>query len=287
MQNEILYLVNFSEKFGRNPHLSSLRASRFNPTTFEGWTITKEIPQEANEKASWVEVIRIKMPLSQDDLRTHVAKENKKGQSLTEQYSDPDMKGLKKLQVDLLLQDRNRDETDSRFVYELASLKLVQTVTEQTTRQTTAMQIILKRVYRPDNDRSLAPGPPKSFATAAPDDRPAAMGKKDKNRNRQPAIVINDNRARASSCNSDSSIETDVDSIFSDTSDYRDSKSQCSVGTDHSVHSPHTTIDSDDPRSRRSAEKDDIAKRRRRNRWLLDPLRRSRSAGPRPPYQDI
>ena len=106
------------------------------------------------------------MPLSQDDLRTHVAKEKKKGQSPTEQYSDPDMKGFKKKQVDRLLQERNRDETDPRFVYELASLKLVQKMTKQTIRQTTAMQIILKRVYSPDNDRSLALGPPKSFATA-------------------------------------------------------------------------------------------------------------------------
>ena len=53
------------------------------------------------------------------------------------------------------------------------------------------------------------------------------------------------------SYDSDSSVETDMESIFSSNSDYRDtsSKSQHSAATDHSVHSRHTTVDSeDDPR---------------------------------------
>ena len=53
------------------------------------------------------------------------------------------------------------------------------------------------------------------------------------------------------SYDSDSSLETDMESIFSSNSDYQDtsSKSHYSAATDHSVHSRHTTVDSeDDPR---------------------------------------
>lgn len=124
------------------------------------------------------------------------------------------------------------------------------------------------------------------MAAPAPDNRPAAIGKKDKKRNRKPAVVINDNRARANSCHSDSSVESDVDSIFSNNSDLRDTKSHYSVDTNHSVHSRYTTGNSEDRRPPRSAEKDEIVGRRRRDRPSSDRERRNRSAGPRPSYRD-
>lgn len=128
---------------------------------------------------------------------------------------------------------------------------------------------------------------PTPVAAPAPDNRPAAIGKKDKNRNRKPAVVINDNRARANSCHSDSSVESDVDSIFSNNSDLRDTKSHYSVDTNHSVHSRSTTGNSEDRRLPRSAEKDEIVGRRRRDRPSSDRERRNRSAGPRPSYRDF
>ena len=106
------------------------------------------------------------MPLSQDELRTLVAKQKIEGQSVTEQYGDPNMKGFEKQLVDRLLEDRNREETDLRFVYKLASLKLVQRITKDTTSQTTAIQTILKRVYTRENDRLPRFGPSQSSATA-------------------------------------------------------------------------------------------------------------------------
>lgn len=107
------------------------------------------------------------MPLSQDELRTLVAKQRMKGQS--EQYGDPNMKSFKKELVDRLLQDRNREETDLRFMYKLATLQLGQMINKQTTRQTPAMQVILKRVYTLEHDRIPALGPFRSFATAGSD----------------------------------------------------------------------------------------------------------------------
>ena len=117
------------------------------------------------------------------------------------------------------------------------------------------------------------------------DDPPVAIGKKDKKRNRRPAVVIHDKKARTSSCHSESSAETDVDSIFSNNSDLRDTKSHYSIGTDHSVHSRHTTVDSDDCQHPNPAEKDDFVIRRRRRRFSSDRRRRSRSAGPRPSHR--
>ena len=129
--------------------------------------------------------MKTKMPLSQDELRTYAAKDQKK--SVKEQYDDPAMSGFKKQQVDRLLQDRNRAETDPRFVYKLASIKLVQKATKHNTRQTTAMQIFLKRVYSPGNDPSLALGPPKSFGATTFDSRISTFGLADSNERQHSA----------------------------------------------------------------------------------------------------
>ena len=107
----------------------------------------KHARTKSDEKATWKIVIKTNMPLSQRELRAHIAEDKKKGRSVTEQYVHPDMKGFQKQQVDRLLEDRNREETDPLFVYKLASLRLVKIKSKQTTRQTSAMQIILKRIY--------------------------------------------------------------------------------------------------------------------------------------------
>ena len=153
LQHEILYLVDLSEKFRKNPHLSRLPASGVLPTTFEGWTLTKQLRPKIENASSWAFAIKTKIEASQDELRTLVAKQTMREQSITEQHDDPNMKSSEKHQADLLLQERNKEETNSRFVYKLALLRFVQGITERTTGQITAMQIILKRVYSPDNEK--------------------------------------------------------------------------------------------------------------------------------------
>lgn len=128
------------------------------PITYEGWSFTRQAPSKVNEKATWALVVKTKMPLSQDELRNQVAKRKKKGKTVTEQYHDHDMDGFKKKQVDRLIADRTRSELDPRFEYKLASLKLEQGRTRQGSRQTTSMQIILKRVYRSGDEQPLGSG---------------------------------------------------------------------------------------------------------------------------------
>ena len=137
--------------------LPSLSKGRV-PITYEGWNFTKQAPSRANEKATWALVLKTKMPLSQDELRNQVAKQRKKGKSVTERYNDPDMDGFKRKQVDRLIADKTRMELDPRFEYKLASLRLEQGRTKQNSRQTTSMQAILKRVYRSGDDQPLASG---------------------------------------------------------------------------------------------------------------------------------
>lgn len=128
------------------------------PVTYEGWNFTRQAPSRANEKATWALVLKTKMPLSQDELRNQVAKQKKKGKSVTDRYNDSDMAGFKRKQVDRLIADRTRMEPDPRFEYKLASLRLEQERTKQNSRQTTSMQAILKRVYRSGDDQPLASG---------------------------------------------------------------------------------------------------------------------------------
>ena len=133
--------------------------------------------------------------------------------------------------------------------------------------------------HSPNYPHNVSPTP---VAAPVPDDRPPATDKKDKKGSRRPSDVIRDNRARTSSCHSNSSIETDVDSVFSNTSDEPPKRqSHYSVSTVYSVHSRHTTINSDDHQPRLSPKKDGIDEGRRRNRSPSDRKRRSMSAGPR------
>ena len=128
------------------------------PITYEGWNFTKAEPVRANEKPSWAVAVKTKMPVSQDELRNQVAKQKKKGKSVTEQYNGPDMDGFKKKQVDHLIAEKTRAELDLRFEYKLASLKLEQGRTKQGSRQTNSMQVILRRVYRSGDSQPLASG---------------------------------------------------------------------------------------------------------------------------------
>ena len=129
------------------------------------------------------------MPLSQDELRTLVAKQRMKGKSATEQYGDPHTKGFKKELVDRLVQDRNREETALRFMYKLATLQLGQRINRQTARQTPAMQVILKRVYTLENDRLPALGPFRSFTTLSYDSyiSPFDLGENNENQYTAPS----------------------------------------------------------------------------------------------------
>ncbi|KAL8782738.1 MAG: hypothetical protein Q9195_009579 [Heterodermia aff. obscurata] len=128
------------------------------PITYEGYNFTKSEPSRANEKPSWALAVKTKMPVSQDELRTQVNKQKRKGKTVAEQYNDPDMDGYKKKQVDHLIAEKTRAELDPRFEYKLASLKLEQGRTKQRSRQTNSMQVILKRVYRSGDAQPLASG---------------------------------------------------------------------------------------------------------------------------------
>lgn len=139
-----------------DPHLPYLDHAQV-PITYEGWNFVKQAPSRANEKATWSLVVKNRMPMSQTELRDEVAKQRRKGKSVTEQYNAPDMKGFKKKQVERLIADKLRMETDPRFDYKLGALKLDQKRTKNGW-QTDSMQVILKRVFRTGAEQPLGSG---------------------------------------------------------------------------------------------------------------------------------
>lgn len=89
-----------------------------------------------------------------------------------------------------------------------------------------------------------------------------AYARKDK-RSERPSANVHRRRGVSGSDTSDSSLETDIESVFSSNSDYRDSISHYSVATDQSSHSRHTAVDSkDDPRRLTDKEKRVVIHRR-------------------------
>lgn len=128
------------------------------PITYDGWTLTKQVPTRANQKATWSKVVRTPMPESQNHLRDLVLRQKNKGKSAIELYNSTDMQGFKKEHVKRLIADKTQMESDLRFEYKLGYLKLVQQRTKPNQRQTNSMVVVLKRVFRNGAEQPLGSG---------------------------------------------------------------------------------------------------------------------------------
>ncbi len=111
--------------------------------SYEGYTFTKHRPQIPGQTETWSRAKKTPMEMSQKTLYAEAKKQKNKGPS------DKDMIGFKRRQIDHLIEQRTRTDEDPRFEYKLASLKLKQGTNARGQRETTSMQVILKRQLRP------------------------------------------------------------------------------------------------------------------------------------------
>ena len=121
------------------PHDGKLKE----PVSYEGYTFTKLRPELPGQAETWARVKKTPMVMAQKALYEETKKQKNKGPS------DKDMIGFKRRQIDHLIEQRTRTDEDMRFEYKLASLKLKQSVNVKGQRETTSMQVILKRQLRP------------------------------------------------------------------------------------------------------------------------------------------
>lgn len=111
--------------------------------SYEGYIFTKLRPELPGQTETWSRVKKTPMAMSQKTLYAEAKKQKNKGPS------DKDMIGFKRRQIDHLIEQRTRTDEDVRFEYKLASLKLKQGINARGQRETTSMQVILKRQLRP------------------------------------------------------------------------------------------------------------------------------------------
>ena len=134
--------------YGQMPDPRSFPSNGKPPPGYIGYTFTKHPAEHVGQKETWAIVNKELMPASQADLKNQVEKHRKKGVTALEQYSDPDMKGFKRKQIDELIRECVAREPDHRFEYNIASIKR-DTRRRQSGLETSTMQVILKRQARP------------------------------------------------------------------------------------------------------------------------------------------
>lgn len=110
--------------------------------SFEGYIFVKLLTKQPGQAETWARAKRTSMLLPQSELYALVKKRKNKDPS------NKDMIGFKRRQIDQLLEHRTRTDNDSRFEYKLASLRLRQKTNFEGRRETTSMQVILKRALR-------------------------------------------------------------------------------------------------------------------------------------------
>lgn len=131
--------------------------------SYEGYTFTKVPAEHAGQKETWAIVKRVKMPVSQGDLKDQIGKRRKRGSTALKEYNDPQMKGFKKQQIDELIQERTKQDHDQRFEYVLGSITLDRRRLRGGNIETVSMQVILMRKSRlgiPYDPSMALGGPP-------------------------------------------------------------------------------------------------------------------------------
>ena len=109
---------------------------------YEGFTFTR-LPSERGEKPTWSRAIKTAMPVAHQDLAVEVRKQRAKGVVAITLYNG--MGNLRKAQVDHLISEKNKNEKDRRLEWKLADIR-----SEKKKGEITSMQVIVKRILKPD-----------------------------------------------------------------------------------------------------------------------------------------
>ena len=114
--------------------------------TYEGFTFSKQDAGDG-ERQTWARAHKTSMPVTNAVLLTQVRKQQQKGVSVLKQYSG--LEGLKRAQIDRLIEDKNKADRDPRFEWKLASVTTEERNIGRLSKETTSMQVILKRILKP------------------------------------------------------------------------------------------------------------------------------------------
>ena len=133
--------------------------------TYEGYTFQREpASRTPGQKQTWAVAKRSIWRAGQSDLKELVKKQQKKNGTAWAQLNADEMIGLKRNQVDRLLQDRNTDRrNDPRTEYEIAAIKIDRFQVKGgglDAKMTVVLKRRLRSGVRPDPFRPIAPAPP-------------------------------------------------------------------------------------------------------------------------------
>lgn len=109
---------------------------------YEGFTFARLDP-EAGGKKTWSRAIKTAMPFAHEELAALVRRQQAKGVSVTKKYDE--LGPLRRAQVDRLVAEKNQGEKDHRLIWKLASVK-----SEERKKEIVSMQVIVKRILKPD-----------------------------------------------------------------------------------------------------------------------------------------
>lgn len=135
------------------PHSPRPPPQHSNPKqiSYEGYTFTKLVSNQAGLKETWAVAKMVPMPVSQDDLKDEIKRNRKKHISALDEYNDKKMNGFKRKQVDNLIRERTKIDGDYGYEYVLASIKLdLIRQHKSNLSETVSMQVILKRQMTAD-----------------------------------------------------------------------------------------------------------------------------------------
>ena len=115
------------------------------PVTYEGFTFRKAEPEMFGQKQTWAKANRVPLPVGQGALLDQVKRQQQKKNAI-DQLSDLDR--LKRGQIDHLIEEKRREEKDSRFEWNVAAVKLETNNIGRHGIETSSMQVILSRKLR-------------------------------------------------------------------------------------------------------------------------------------------
>ena len=143
--------VSFETQSARaRPVLDTRRSSDSNSkdhVSYEGYTLLREPARNSGQEQTWGIAKRSEWRLSRSELDEFVKKQQKKKGDGREQLKSSEMDGLKRKQIERLVEDRN-SRNDPRYEYQPAAIKLERFQVKGQTPDT-KVYIVLKRQLRP------------------------------------------------------------------------------------------------------------------------------------------
>lgn len=136
--------------------------------TYEGWTFHRAEPDTPGEQPTWSRAKKKPMLLSQEEL-SKLIQRKKKGQTVADQYKS--LGNYRRAQVDRLIEDRERQDGDTRFDWDCMYIDSKQKNVRrkgffEVRYETTSMDVIIRKKLRPDASPKV--GSPKAAKKGVP-----------------------------------------------------------------------------------------------------------------------